>query len=91
MNEIVIELREMARDGAQPDCDLDTLSRAALEIERLERDADAQLGAISILRAKLALVLSLAKGYAVANPVGSNGAYISAAERALDDTENFNS
>lgn len=33
---LVVELREMARDGCQPDCDLDTLRRAADHLEGAE-------------------------------------------------------
>ncbi len=35
VSDVVVELREMARDNGQPDCDLDTLRRAADEIEML--------------------------------------------------------
>ncbi len=39
-NEIVVELREMARDNCQPDCDLDTLRNAARKIEHLSKMLD---------------------------------------------------
>ena len=61
----------------------------AKEFKRLDRENAQQLEAIKLLRAKLILVLPMAKGYAHANPVGSNGAMIAAAERALEDTESF--
>ena len=64
-------------------------NEAAAEIEQYERDEASQLAAIKLLRDKLALILPLAKGYAAEHPVGSNGAYVSVAERAMDSTENF--
>lgn len=59
------------------------------EIEQYRRDETAQAKAIVLLRSKLALVIPLARDYAAANPVGSNAAYVSVAERALEDTEHF--